>query len=310
MYLATILQRPQAVKPEHADASNGSSDFIQRMRMESLREPGLLTDKNRPDIIIIAEAPWKALGETIDLLSTILSSPRPDIFLSANGYWWPPPNSLGLELNALSVTAKVHISSDRIISTEPHDAGLMVGPVTKSSLEIAKYASLRDIPFTLSDDAENVIATKCLVNMPLSLNFGLNAGSITAVVNDLNLLISEANQIHEFALLMEAVDVDLIQAPGFDLRSLIDLSHTVCQLNGDSSHPSYYTHAAVFASLLSKWRGERTPSIGQRIRASDSSITNEIEWLWGRVVQKAANIKFPMPHTESLYNRAMKKVAK
>lgn len=90
--------------------------------------PGQPTRPAHSDMIIFAQPPWIVFTKS---LPTLLARP-PDrmtqIFISANGYWWDDAKHLSTNIAALSVTAKVSITSSSGLETEPADAGLLIGP--------------------------------------------------------------------------------------------------------------------------------------------------------------------------------------
>jgi hypothetical protein len=302
-YLSSVLQ---TIDLDDSPERLGTKSVVLRLSAEALSESQHLDDSERPDIVIIAETPWKAFDATLDTLLPSEARLCPDIFISSNGYWWPPPaRHQHVHLNALSVTAKVFIDRINITRREPADAGLMVGPTsTSSTRSMAMLIRQNGTPVELGNSAEQVVATKCLVNMPLSLNYGLYSDSIADMLSDTSILLSEARQVIEFAHVMQAANVRLIRAPGFNLAKLMDLANKVVRELGNH-RSNYGPDAQGFASLLLRWRGERVPSVGQGIREHTALTIKEIQWLWGRFIQKANQLQCPVPTIESLYEQVM-----
>lgn len=109
------------------------------------------------------------------------------------------------------------------------------------------------MPTIVGDSVEQVLLSKCLVNLPLALNYATSKKSVGQIVDDDKMLYSEAKQISELTDLTRAIGIEFMPTPGFDVQELIRLATAILS---DYTHnlPTADPRVLHFQRLLNNWR--------------------------------------------------------
>jgi hypothetical protein len=220
---------------------------------------------------------------------------------SSNGFWWDRARRYAPFAGTLSVTSRAWFSGPGAISVSPGDSGFILSPNTAYSDYFSSCAEPLGFTCTTTPRPTSALISKCLVNTPLSLQFGLSGETLGQLLEDDDLVYREALQIHEIVNLSNTIGAALVRAPGFDIHVLATRAAEVVGFHGRPG--SHSTHE--FRDILQGWRQHRTPSVGQRIRWRDKRIQPEVEWIWAELLRSASKANLTMPLTHSIYSQVL-----
>jgi hypothetical protein len=252
------------------------------------------------DAVIIAQPPWIAVG-TASVIASRIDPSRCRIFGSSNGLWWHRASAESAFSGALSVTSRVWFAGEHRIRVTPRGSGFILGPPSSFVNHFVSSACQAGFQCAVGAGAESVVAAKCLVNSPLSLQYGLHQGSISDILEDDHIVQREAAHLLELVELTRKLGSHTVRTPGFDLRGL-----HACALDLVAAGSGACRRAVTaFSGELRKWRQNRVPALGHRIRIRDRSVLPEVRWMWGEIVRSARRLRVDMPVTTSLYGQVL-----
>lgn len=256
--------------------------------------------QKRPEAIVIAQPAWIA-ESTLLALRPLLGKNQVPLYLSSNGFWWPRENEpLTAIRGAISVTSFVSFTRDGILVEAP-GSGFLLSPADVFLSQFAHALTKADLPSSFATSGISAVASKVIVNVPLSLQYGLGTGTIDDLLRDSATLLNEACQLCEIGQLFEQAHIDLSDVPGFDIGGLLRLASEhaedmkINRRTGRDPSP--------FADALRRWRLGRNPTLGTTIRENKPQARLEVDWIWNRLLHLADILPCPMPATSDLVAR-------
>ncbi|MRH85883.1 hypothetical protein GFY24_00120 [Nocardia sp. SYP-A9097] len=249
------------------------------------------------EALIIAQPPWVARNTIIDC--EIAEIRPPCVLVSANGFWPGAYDIPGRSIGSISVTCAVGNIDDRLVYS-PRTSGYIVGPSSAYVEYFSKCAQNSGLACEIVGDCRTAAYSKCLVNIPLTLQYGLSDCGESQLISNPDVVFREALQIVEFTGLMKSLDVEIGPTPGFDSIGLIQASRRVADIPDDP------VAMDNLRGILRNWRQGRNPALGVKIRRERGrTAVEEIEWVWGRILTRARTVGASLPVTESLYARVL-----
>jgi hypothetical protein len=264
-----------------------------------------ILDQQQCDVLVVAQPPWHAIETVLEVQRHFCGrATSPTVFVSSNGLWSPRFATQGLTPGALTITANVEFDAEQTsVNLSPTGSGYMIGPggpFTDYFLDCAGRVGAQGARHT---SAESIVFSKCLVNIPLTLQYGLagTGQTIEQLLAPDEAVVIEAEQVSEMATLMQILRIPLAATPGFPTTRLIRLSRQVTESRNrrDGSLDE-------LRRLLLTWRQDRVPSIGIRVRRRDLRISHQIEWMWGAILSAAGEFGVAMTVTQQLRQRTVR----